>query len=158
MEILDVGCGSRPRGNVNVDLRSPKYTRPKRHLHRKPRDIENFVLASAEHLPFKDAAFPLVVSYHTIEHVEKPVKMLRELIRVSNSTVEIKCPHRLRGKSLYHRNYFNITWFKKFLANQSKVEGFYIDITKWRPFPNSFLALSVLPSEITIQINVCTQL
>ena len=75
--ILDVGCGNKPRGDVNIDF--VKQTVP------------NFVRADALNLPFRDNVFSHACSHHVIEHVENPLKMISELKRVTSS-VEIFTP------------------------------------------------------------------
>lgn len=42
----------------------------------------DFVVASAEKLPFKDKGFDLVLFYETIEHVQNPLACLKEIKRV----------------------------------------------------------------------------
>ncbi|MFQ6074305.1 MAG: class I SAM-dependent methyltransferase [Candidatus Bathyarchaeia archaeon] len=157
-KVLDVGCGSRPKGDVNVDLRSPKYVDPKKHFYLDPKRMRNFVRASAEYLPFRDSVFSSVVSFHVIEHVENPIGMLNETIRVSSSNVVIKCPHRMSQhplqRSPWHRNFFNKTWFRNFLSEHKKVKGSHITITGWKPFPSYLLSLCNFPSEITVEIFV----
>ena len=79
------------------------------------REIPNFVLADAEHLPFKDESFSVAFSSHTIEHVGNPLLMLREMCRVAKRKAILRCPHR-RGSAArmpYHVNYFDEEWFKK---------------------------------------------
>lgn len=50
--ILDVGCGSRNRGNVNLDLNLGRSDHHKTEYDVK--NIEHFVNASAASLPFKN--------------------------------------------------------------------------------------------------------
>lgn len=86
--ILDVGCGGnfsvgcgkvgedgfRPstfKSDVAIDLRKPVVKR------------ENFVLASAEALPFRDGVFCWAQSFDVIEHVNGPVYMVSEMKRVA---------------------------------------------------------------------------
>ena len=76
---LDVGCGSSPTGDVNIDIK-------RMHAH-------NFVLADAQHLPFKTGIFHHVYSNHVVEHVDDPIAMTKELLRVSKDKVTIKTPH-----------------------------------------------------------------
>jgi len=83
--ILDIGCGHRPHGHVNVDLyakatwhRSEDRFPTDRSLIRKR--IKNLVTANAHHLPFKDNSFSTVFSRNTIEHVTNPVKMIKEML------------------------------------------------------------------------------
>ena len=61
MQILDVGCGHNPKGDVNIDLnhkatshRSPNQT----HIDDydlNVKAIPNFIVASSEYLPFLDS-------------------------------------------------------------------------------------------------------
>jgi len=117
---LDVGCGVRPQGTVNVDIyigasnpytKMPSITNPKK--------IPNFVKADGQFLPFRSNIFDEVYCFHVIEHVENPYLLLRELLRVARGTVHIKTPHRLSkySKTPYHKHYFNRTWFSKVLKN-----------------------------------------
>src|SRR3972149_6805919 len=78
--ILDVGCGgsfeqqfmpSTWNSNVQLDIRKPIEKR------------ENFVLASAEAMPFRDGVFHLAESFDVLEHVDSPVQMMREMRRVA---------------------------------------------------------------------------
>lgn len=76
MTMLDVGCGGAAQGDVNCDIYIPNPI------------PQNFVLASAELLPFKDNAFDIVRSAYVIEHNLYPIEMIKEHLRVSN--VKIK--------------------------------------------------------------------
>lgn len=75
--ILDVGCGDIAKGDVNIDIYVPKPL------------PQNFVLASAELLPFKDNSFDTVRSAYVIEHNLFPVEMIKEHVRVCKKRVEI---------------------------------------------------------------------
>lgn len=103
--ILDVGCGSKPCGTVNVDLFSKKFADPSKHHVLSPKEIRNFVFADASSLPFRFDVFDVVHSRHVIEHVEKPLKMLRELIRVSRGKIIVVTPHRFGHQTKYHINF-----------------------------------------------------
>lgn len=125
--VLDVGCGHRPKGDVNVDL----YPEPSAHRCADQRinddvalhvhEIPNFVKADACHLPFRDGAFKSSYSWHLIEHLEDPPLFLRELMRVSYE-VEVRCPNgeylscRQETKPL-HLHDFGLDWFREKLAN-----------------------------------------
>ena len=91
--ILDVGCGNTPRGDVNVD-RFMEGTIHRGGAELNVKCIPNFVLADSQHLPFRGGCFEKVVSYHVIEHVSEPMLMLKEMTRVSNHYVFVRCPHR----------------------------------------------------------------
>lgn len=153
LRVLDVGCGSRPRGDVNVDLRSPKYAAP-RHFTLHPKKIRNFVLADVQHLPFQDETFHLVFSSHVIEHVENPVLMLKEIIRVAKDLAIIKCPHRCnREQSKYHRNFFNVQWFDRILSQLKGVCPIYYEIhTAQRKYPHHLIPILNLPWELKVEI------
>jgi hypothetical protein len=116
--VLDCGCGSRPKGDVNVDCFRGGWNHQEADQDRgeyvNPKNISNYVVASAEYLPFRDGVFDLVFSSHTIEHVPDPFLMFRELMRVSGRKVVVKCPHRLGsgGRRPFHINYFDEGWFK----------------------------------------------
>ena len=117
-KVLDVGCGENPKGDVNVDIFNPKLgTAQIRDQQRiyfvDANKIPNFIRCDAQYLPFKDGSFKRVRSFHTIEHVENPLLMLRELIRVSNGKVEIRCPHKRSywAKMPFHFHVFDEKWF-----------------------------------------------
>jgi hypothetical protein len=66
---LNVCCGYTDGGGINVDI--------VRH-----QDIPNLVIANVYHLPFKATQFKTVLCSHTIEHVDRPLELYRELNRV----------------------------------------------------------------------------
>ncbi len=151
--ILDVGCGHQPHGDVNADLFMGAT------LHRRIDDrplnkerIKNFVCCDAHFLPFKKGIFREVYSRHIIEHVQNPIKVLKEMLRVSNHQVIIICPHRYanRAKIKMHKHIFNLHWFKRTCEKL----GYYCkgENTSWRCFPHTILPLFQLPSEIKITI------
>jgi ubiquinone/menaquinone biosynthesis C-methylase UbiE len=149
---LDAGCGETFRGDVNVDLYvGASEHRPDTQV--RLRNIRNFVNASIEYLPFRDRTFEHVKSYHVIEHVDKPYLALKELIRVSNYHVVIKCPHRFgkHAKGATHKNHFTRTWFVRALNSLQKRFGgnlyFRTGYSKQRIFPLSFL-----PEEIIVEV------
>ena len=67
---LDVGCGYTPRGDVNCDIKMTPCVD---------------VICSAEALPFKDGSFDEVHSQFVIEHCADPVRMIREMVRVTRN-------------------------------------------------------------------------
>lgn len=94
---LDVGCGLKPRGDVNVDLNPVvKYDSIPSHqgfpATLRPEYIPNFVRASAFHLPFRDGSFGSVISSHCLEHLDRPLDVLREWARVSSKRVIVAVP------------------------------------------------------------------
>jgi len=129
-QLLDVGCGHRARGDVNVDL----FSEPSAHrcvdqrvnddvaLH--VHEISNFVRADACYLPFKDRAVQKAYSWHLIEHLVDPELFLGELMRVSAEEIEIRCPNgeflscRAESKPL-HLHDFSVGWFRETLRGFS---------------------------------------
>jgi len=157
--VLDVGCGRYPHGDVNVDL-YPMETE-----HRLPpigreglgepldvKSIQNFIRADACHLPFKSDAFEVVFSSHVIEHVAYPLKMIKEMLRVSRNKVVIKCPHRLnrKGKIKVHKHYFNIGWFDKLFKKWGL--PCRAEVSRWLYIPYRYMPLIQLPLEIKVEI------
>ena len=118
-DTLDVGCGIKPKGDVNVDFfglgYNPQTGNQVQGDYMAPKKIRNFVIADASHLPFKDESFNVVLSWHTIEHVQNPFLMFKELCRVAKRKVIVRCPHKEGSGAVmpYHINFFDETWFKK---------------------------------------------
>ena len=103
MKVLDVGCGDRPKGDVNLDLFY--YGKWK-----------NFIIAEAHHLPFKDKVFTKVYSKHCLEHLENPLKFFQEAKRVlkENGTLECIYPtDTMLTKKTIH-NLINLRWSSAF--------------------------------------------
>jgi ubiquinone/menaquinone biosynthesis C-methylase UbiE len=98
-DVLDVGCGHRHKGDVNVDLfmeataHRAADQRVNDDVALDIRSIPNFVRADACHLPFRDRAFGKVYSWHLIEHLEKPEVFLAECCHVADKLVEVRCPN-----------------------------------------------------------------
>jgi len=157
MKTLDVGCGVQPKGDVNVDLYVKK---PNPHITAhpiiEPKEIKNFVLADACHLPFRDSSFEHVHSSHVIEHVENPFLLLKELLRVSRRTVEITTPHRLHKiDNPAHKSHFTKTWFYRALTRLGvQPENLKIEISAWDVYPHIFIPLVRLPRIIQVKINL----
>lgn len=116
---LDVGCGSNPKGTVNVDFFregfNPQTGDQKIGDFMKAKNIENFVIGDAMHLPFKEDTFDVVFSTHAIEHVTNPLGMLREMSRVCKGKLIVRCPHRRGSNAIkpFHINYLDEDWFQK---------------------------------------------
>ena len=108
--IIDIGCGGRPKGDVNVDL----FYDISSHTVFKidPRDIRNFIIADAHHLPIRSNSFDLAICYHILEHLINPAQALKEIRRIAKS-VFIKIPNspiREHEKHLY-------TWSETSIRN-----------------------------------------
>jgi len=154
--ILDVGCGVRPRGDVNCDL----FTGKTPHLHEEteeinPKTIPNFVRCDANHLPFKEKAFFISFCSHVLEHKGvNTLQVIKEMMRVTQRRVIFVVPHRFaftKGKRNceMHDKYFNVTnvlgLFKKLNVRGDTA-------VKYRYFPSTSIPLIRVPSEITAEI------
>ena len=99
-KMLDVGCGTKPKGDVNIDFfrrdLNPKAGNQIQGEFRSPRKIKNFIVSDAMHLPFKNESFEVVFSSHAIDHVQNPSAMLREMWRVAKRKVIIRYSHQKR--------------------------------------------------------------
>ncbi len=80
-EVLDVGCGTGlfcenvKTFYVGVDISLGMIKKCKERC-------ENVIVADAEHLPFRDNAFDLCVSFTVLQDVPSPRKVLEEMMRV----------------------------------------------------------------------------
>lgn len=77
---FDLGCGSRPRGEINLDLwtgQSPHHWIPI-----DPRVIQRFVKGDIHQLPFRDNVASQVMVSHVLEHCPNPDQVLLEVARV----------------------------------------------------------------------------
>jgi len=148
---LDVGCGHRSRGDVNLDL----YIEP---IHRKSeKNIDlgitrNFLIADANNLPFKTSVFEKVICQQLIEHKGiNPCKLIKELYRVSRNEVMIECPHRYYWRRpQFHVNWFDSKLFRKILPllgiTRFKAETIYTGI------PHELIPLIKWPLNIKVEI------
>lgn len=160
---LDVGCGNRPTGDVNVDLYINEETLHLDTLNRpklvESKNTKNPVKADAHYLPFKDGSFGEVYSNHVLEHLENPTQALREMLRVSRYKVVFKIPHRLdmeqrRALKLgTHKHVFTTGLVKHWLTLLG-VDRYHLDV-RYAPPPHRLLKVFRLiwfPSEIKVEI------
>lgn len=117
---LDVGCGSRPKGNVNVDLLLEDSDPLKRNLLQKKNfvvnndKIQNFIRADARYLPFQDKVFDKSYCFHLMEHISEERIVYEEINRVSSREIEIRVPFGI------WEDLFNIIFWYKHLASWRK--------------------------------------
>jgi len=124
--VLDVGCGSKPTGDINLDVYLPDPI------------PQNFVLARASKLPFLEDSFDVVRSAYVIEHVLNPAQMIKEHVRVAKDKVIIYTDNcdwfgnifmRLIGKgSIFHQEHY-FKWSKEYLCNLINRLGFNCEVT-----------------------------
>ena len=82
--VLDVGSGHRPHEDAThlVDLLPEDDSERGGAFKRLGRSL---VIATVEALPFKDGTFDYVYACHVLEHVDKPERACRELMRVARA-------------------------------------------------------------------------
>lgn len=118
LKLLDVGCGDKPHPNASVcgDLYLGKTVHRTGGKVIKPRKLGNFVRFDAYHLPFKDKCFNVVYTSHVLEHLEKPLNVLKEWKRVADTKVIVKVPD---GRGVENRESKGhlYTWTKPTLEN-----------------------------------------
>ena len=79
--VLDVGCGKKKFGDINVEQSIAKSVHPD-------------IICDIHYLPFRDKIFDYVYCYHVLEHKGiNPDKAIIELLRVAKGWVEIQVPH-----------------------------------------------------------------
>jgi len=103
MDLLDVGCGDVPKGDVNLDLFY--YNKG-----------QNFVFGEAHHLPFKNESFMKVHSKHCLEHLENPLFFFQEAKRILKKGGVFECTYptdSLLTKKTIH-NLINLHWSSAF--------------------------------------------
>jgi len=85
--ILDVGCGLKREGDINLDI-NPKV---------KPEIVSDF-----RFLPLKDGIFSLVIFNHSLEHIPDPCLALNEARRVlkKNGVLKVKFPNHFSVASI----------------------------------------------------------
>lgn len=82
---LDVGCGANPIGDVNIDA---YHNRKEQSLNScNLKNINNFIFADAEKLPFRADIFDRLYASHVLEHIRNPLDALKEWKRVAKVTI-----------------------------------------------------------------------
>jgi predicted SAM-dependent methyltransferase len=132
---LDVGCGNRKMGDVNVDKR---------------REVNPDVICDIHFLPFKDKQFDMVYCYHVLEHEGvNPLLALEELKRVCNGTLEIQVPHWLSPNAKRDKTHVNFQVMRRRFWTQFKDFQINLDYVKMFPTPLVFV---MRPNNITIKL------
>lgn len=136
--MLDVGCGGNAQGHINTDVYIPDPL-PK-----------NFVLASAEKLPFKSDSIDIVRSAYVIEHNPHPALMLREHVRICKDKVIAYTDNSdwlgailLRvfntGYIFHDEHYYK--WSKEYMINLVRRLNFKGEVTLFNGSPSIFVKL-----------------
>jgi len=132
VELLDVGCGDVPKGEVNLDLFY--YGRGM-----------NFVFGEAHHLPFKDETFTKVYSKHCLEHLESPLMFFKEAKRTLKKGGKLECIYPTDSmliKKTIH-NLLNLHWSSAFKWKRKLTGADKINYGghKWQLLDDSVLKL-----------------
>jgi SAM-dependent methyltransferase len=127
---LNLGCGEKKDGFVNIDWNP--YANPDI-LH----DLNKFPY------PFESNSIELVEAFHVLEHLDKPLDVMRELHRIlkPGGVAHIKVPHYSRGFAHpEHCHGFDITF--PLFFNKNSPGSFYLGFDfelksikfQWDPF------------------------
>lgn len=102
MTVLDAGCGEGSIGlllakkgiaSTGVDLSTPNIQRAQQEAKALGYEhLTNFQVGDAEHLPFPDKSFDVVVSSHVLEHLPHFDAGFQELCRVARKRVIVALP------------------------------------------------------------------
>jgi len=99
MASLDVGCGSRPRGDVNIDIKlSDEW---KRYGNR------DFIYCDAHYLPLRSNSFDEAFCFVVLPYVRNEIQVVRELSRVLKIDGKAVIEHNLL--SIYLKDLFKNT-------------------------------------------------
>jgi len=153
--ILDVGCGSSPKGHVNIDL----FVGETPHQDAKPINpklIPNFIKAHAEYLPIRKSSFDVVVCCHVLEHLDNPTKALLDMVRVAKEEVVFTVPHRFARRTWLryrqhemHKHFFSSVTTREWLWSLGLS---FEDKPLYKYFPHSIFPLIRLPYEIEVKV------
>jgi len=120
--ILDIGCG---RGIYLKSIRRSIYIGcdiDHQNLKRAiKRPNAEYVFADANHIPFKDNFFDLVLCSEVLEHLDVPLRAIKEIIHVSKKLILITFPDE-RGmeafgkKTSEHVSKIQMRWIKNVLT------------------------------------------
>lgn len=168
-EVLDVGCGIRPRGDVNLDRFMNETTihisRPKP-MFINGKTMRNPVKADAQYLPFRPRVFDEVFSDNVVEHLDNPSQAVEEMIRVSKRKVTFIVPHRSQWHTRkrvkqpdprqIHKRTFGYSMVKKWLKQLIDSPSFNVKVTIDYKELVTLASLIVLPirSPYTIVVEI----
>lgn len=149
--ILDAGCGEGftmdklAKFGIGKKIEGIEHSKDALTLGRKLFPNLTFKEGSVYNMPYKNNSFDLVVCTEVLEHVDEPLKVIREVLRVAKKDIIISVPNEpffmlgnfIRGKDLLHLgnnpghiNHWAVISFLNFL----KKTGLKIKTVKL-PFP-----------------------
>ncbi len=102
LSVLDAGCGEgvislllaeRGIASTGVDLSLPNVERAQAEAEKRGvGNLASFVVGDAEHLPFPDKSFDIVISSHVLEHLPDFDRGWQELCRVARRRIIVALP------------------------------------------------------------------
>jgi len=116
---LDCGCGTRPKGDVNVDV--VKRVAP------------NFVRCDIQWLPFRDEVFTRTFCLCVLEHLHKPYTALKEISRITNGEVTVRYDCFLSVYNFLGRGHKNMMVKERFVRLPSFFFRFWNMVFTFRP-------------------------
>jgi ubiquinone/menaquinone biosynthesis C-methylase UbiE len=129
--ILDIGCG---RGIYQRVIRRSTYLGCDLNSQNLKRAVKapnaEYVCADAKHLPFKGESFDLVLCSEVLEHLDSPLKAVKELAWASKKAIVLTFPdergmERFGKKSPAHVSKIQGLWVKSTLRNYGYETIFY---------------------------------
>ena len=152
--ILDVGCGEGftlerlKKKKIGKQLSGIDFLETAIKIGKKERPHLDLSVGNIYDIPFKENSFDLVICSEVLEHIDDPMRGLKELKRVTKKYVVLSVPNEpwfmlanfLRGKNwsrwgndIEHINHWSTDAFRKFVGKELKV------ITVRQPFPWTLL-------------------
>lgn len=134
MRVLDAGCGEgvlsvmmalQGAEVTGIDLSAPNINAAKEYAKESGVNSIEFAVGDAEHLPFPDNSFDLVVSSHVLEHLPDFDKGLFEVMRVTKKRAVIAIPTILNPASMVQVGH---GWY--YLKGLRSFAGFPIGLLK----------------------------
>ena len=134
MRVLDAGCGdgvlsilmaNKGATVVGCDFSLPNIEAAKEYAAEHHITNVEFLVGDAEHLPFPDSSFDLVVSSHVLEHLPDFDKGLQEVLRVTKKRAVIAIPTALNPCSFVQLGY---GWF--WLKGLRSFAAFFIGLVR----------------------------
>ena len=138
--VLDAGCGDgilsvmlAQKGAlvVGCDLSVPNIDHARRYA-KEQGVVVDFLVGDAEHLPFPDKSFDVVVSCHVLEHLSDFDAGMREVVRLAKHRAVVAVPTALNGLSFVQLGggWFYLKGPRSFLASiRGVLRVFYALIT-----------------------------
>lgn len=90
LQTLDIGCGARPRGDINLDVDKKRYWKIWKEM-----GDHNWILGDAKRLPFRDSCFDCIYCMVSLPYVGNERRAVREMLRVFRPNGRLVITHHL---------------------------------------------------------------